>query len=317
LLKSMNDQVLEFVKATGATQVVDRTGVAQLMLSVDRSFIKLEAMVAKTQTSVMSALDGRAASKNQHSVSPEELAIAAVRLSRPYLRLGTDLAQTNYGGRLGVPVSLGDLISPQAVESIARSLEELENVAANVERTTRKVLTHSTLGLGDGVNVRMGKPQMGKPQMGKPQMGKPQMGKPQMGKPQMGALARLTATESDSLSQPDGVSAIELFGQAAAALKLLEEAIAEIERDVRLFLTNPPLGRNGDGADYKRRSIEQVELSFRALNEVVANAKDTVFRIVADPSQGLGPTPEQSSVGFDRQNLALAGGLSALDLTLL
>jgi hypothetical protein len=113
-----------------------------------------------------------------------------------------------------------------------------------------------------------------------------------------------------------------LFRQAAAALKLVEEAIAEIESDVRLFLTNPPLNTNGHDTDDKRRTdykwrTEQVKLSFRALNEVVANARDTVFGILADPSQGLGPAPEQRSVSFDRHNLALAGGLSALDLSLL
>jgi hypothetical protein len=133
----------------------------------------------------------------------------------------------------------------------------------------------------------------------------------------MGTLARLTAAVSDSLSRSDEGSAIEMFRQAAAALKLVEEAIAEIERDVRLSLTNPPLRTNGNGRDYKQRSTEHVVLSFRALNEVVTNARDTVFRILADPSQGLGPAPEQRSVGFDRHNLALAGGLSALELSLL
>jgi hypothetical protein len=161
----------------------------------------------------------------------------------------------------------------------------------------------------------MGKPEMGKPEMGKPEMGKPEMGKPEMGKPEMGILARLAAAASDSRS--DEVSAIELFRQAAAALKLMEEAIAEIESDVRLSLTNPPFRANGDGSAYSRRSTEQVALSFRALNEVVTNARDTVFRILTDPSQGLGPAPEQRSVRFDRHHFALAGGLSALELSLL
>jgi hypothetical protein len=319
LLKPMNEGVLDFVKASGATRVEDRTGVAQLLLSVDRSFIKLEERVIKTQACVLSSFaESRRTTDTPSTDTPsthsERLTLpAARRLSRPYLRLATDFTETRYGGASDVS-TVSDGLSGTAVEGIAKAFESLEDVAASVERTVRKVLTNSTLGLGDG--VRMGKPDMGKPDMGKPDMGKPDMGKPDMGKPDMGTLARLRTSDGDSFEQSDGLSAIKLFRRAAVALKLLEEAITEIESDVRLILTNPPPGTNGDGEDYKRRSVEQVELSFRTLNEVVKNARDTVFGILADPSQGLGPT-EQRSVTFDRQNLALAGGLSALDLSLL
>jgi Clostripain family len=312
LLKRMNERVLEFVKGTGATRVEDRTGVAQLLLSVDRSFIKLDDIVTKTQGSVLRFLDKSTdtLSTDALSTDPQGLTVAAARrLSRPYLRLAADFAETRYVGTPNISKAFGTL-SGGPVEGIAKALESLEDVAGNVERTIKKVLTNSTLGLGDGVRL-------GKPDLGKPDLGKPDLGKPDLGKPDLGAFARLRASESDALQQPYGLSAIELFRQVAAALKLLEGAIAEIESDVRLFLTNPPLGTNGDGEDYKRRSSEQLKLSFRALNEVVANARDTVFRILADPSQGLGPAPEQRSVGFDRQNLALAGGLSALGLSLL
>jgi hypothetical protein len=331
LLKPMNEGVLEFVKATGATRVEDRTGVAQLLLSVDRSFIKLETVVSRTQESVVSALRGPLTSPagDRNALNPT---LAAARLSRPYLRLAADFAETTYGGTPNISTAL-DTISRSPVEEIAKALESLEDVAANVERTVKKVLTNSTLGLGDGVGARMGKANMGKANMGKANMGKANMGKANMGKANMGkanmgkanmgTLARLTAAESDLL-QPDEVSAVDLFRHAAAALKLMEEAIAEIESDVRLFLTNPPLKTktNGHDADNKLRTdytsrIEQVKLSFRALNEVVANARDTVFGILADPSQGLGPAPEPLFVIFDRHNLALAGGLSALDLSLL
>jgi Clostripain family len=325
LLKSMNEGVLEFVKATGATRVEDRTGVAQLLLSVDRSFIKLEAVATETQRRVERSVKSSLSSSLTSDTVPkeqQELTLAAARrLSRPYLRLATDFAETRYWGGRDIP-TVFETLSGTPVEDIAKALESLEDVAANVERTIRKVLTNSTLGLGDGVEPLLGKPLLGKPLLGKPLLGKPLLGKPLLGKPLLGkpllgTLARLTATESDSLEQADGVGAIELFRQAAAALKLVEEAIAEIESDVRLFLSNPTLGINGDGADYKRRSTEQLVLSFRALNEVVANARDTVFGILADPSQGLGPAPEQRSISFDRHNLALAGGLSALNLSLL
>jgi hypothetical protein len=311
LLKPMNDGVLEFVKATGATRVEDRTGVAQLLLSVDRSFIKLEAAVNKTRGCVMSSLGNGRFASDTLSTNQQLTLAAARRLSRPYLRLATDFAETRYGGTPAAS-TVFDSLSGGPVEDIAKALESLEDVAASVERTIKKVLTNSTLGLGDGVKVRMGKPDMGKPDMGKPDMGKPDMGKPDMG-----PFARLRTSASDSLEQPDGLSATELFRQAAAALKLLEEAIAELEGDVRLFLTNPPPGTNGDGADYERRSTEQLKLSFQTLNEVVGNAREIVFGILADPSQGLGPAPEQRLISFNRHNLALAGGLSALDLSLL
>jgi len=311
LLKPMNEGVLEFVKATGATRVEDRTGVAQLLLSVDRSFIKLEVAVNKTRGCVLSSLGNGRFTFDTRSTNQQLTLAAARRLSRPYLRLATDFAETRYGGTPAAS-KVFDSLSGGPVEDIAKALESLEDVAASVERTIKKVLTNSTLGLGDGVKVRLGKPDMGKPDMGKPDMGKPDMGKPDMG-----PFARLRTSASDSLEQPDGLSATELFRQAAAALKLLEEAIAELESDVRLFLTNPPLGTNGDGADYERRSTEQLKLSFQTLNEVVANARDIVFGILADPSQGLGPAPEQRLISFNRHNLALAGGLSALDLSLL
>jgi hypothetical protein len=327
LLKPMNEVVRQLVKNTGATLREDRTGVAQLLLSVDRSFIKLEAAVNKTRGCVMSSLgNGKFTSStlptgtlstDTVSTNQQKLTLAAARrLSRPYLRLATDFAETSYGGTPAAS-DVFDSLSGGPVEDIAKALESLEDVAASVERTIKKVLTNSTLGLGDGVKVRMGKPDMGKPDMGKPDMGKPDMGKPDMGKPDMGPFARFRTSASDSLEQPDGLSATELFRQAAAALRLLEEAIAELESDVRLFLTNPRLGTNGDGAYYERRSTEQLKLSFQTLNEVVANAKDIVFGILVDPSQGLGPAPEQRLITFNRHNLALAGGLSALDLSLL
>jgi hypothetical protein len=324
LLEPMNDAVLQLVKNTGATQPEDRTGVAQLLLSVDRSFLKLEAVLTKTQrsveTSVRSSLSSRLTADALPNKQRELTLAAARRLSRPYLRLAADFAETRYAGMSDTP-PVFDIRSDGPVEDIAKALESLEDVAANVERTTRKVVTHSRLGLGDGLKVRMGKEGMGKEGMGKEGMGKEGMGKEGMGKEGMGkegmgTLARLAATGIDFLA-PDGGSTIELFGQAAAALKLMETAIAEVESDVQLILTNPPLGTNGDGEHYKRRSIEKVTMSFRALNGVVVNARETVFRILADPSQGLGPTSEQRSVGFDRQNLALAGGLSALGLSLL
>jgi hypothetical protein len=88
-------------------------------------------------------------------------------LSRPYLRLAADFAETTYVGTPNISTAL-DAISKGPVEEIAKALESLEDVAANVERTIKKVLTNSTLGLGDGVGARMGKPMMGKPMMGKP-----------------------------------------------------------------------------------------------------------------------------------------------------
>jgi hypothetical protein len=317
LLKPMNEVVRQLVKNTGATLREDRTGVAQLLLSVDRSFIKLEAAVNKTRGCVMSSLgNGKSTSStlptgtlstDTVSTNQQERTLAAARrLSRPYLRLATDFAEIRYGGTPAAS-DVFDSLSGARWKVLQRRLKVSRMWPQSVERTIKKVLTNSTLGLGDGVKVRMGKPDMGKPDMGKPDMGKPDMG----------PFARFRTSASDSLEQPDGLSATELFRQAAAALRLLEEAIAELESDVRLFLTNPRLGTNGDGADYERRSTEQLKLSFQTLNEVVANARDIVFGILLDPSQGLGPAPEQRLITFNRHNLALAGGLSALDLSLL
>jgi hypothetical protein len=242
------------------------------------------------------------------------MAVAAARLSRPYLRLATNVAQTNYDGTSRNQVSDG-VGSVPLVESIGTSLEKLEDALADVERTVKKVLTNSTLGLGDeGVKVRLGDEGV-KVRLGDEGV-KVRLGDEGV-KVRLGILAGLLSTDHDGQEQLSEMTVTELFRQASISLKLIEGAITRIEDAIRSFLASAPLGNNGKASEFRRRAIEHVEMSFRELSGIVTNSKQTIALVLAHPSHGLGPTPDRSVVVADRRRLALAGGLSSQNLSLL
>ena len=175
LLEPVNKEVAEFVKGTGAASLEERTGVAQLVMGVHRSFVKLEQTLKNAQATVTGALNGpghypgaisSAALYTRPTATSQQRLAMAVRLAPPYLRLAEDLPlqqQHIFEAALAVPLPAtaltaadgGDKPAAGPFERVAQSLAKLEEALANVERTAKRVLTHSTLGLGPG-NVKSG-----------------------------------------------------------------------------------------------------------------------------------------------------------------
>jgi len=98
---------------------------------------------------------------------------------------------------------------------------------------------------------------------------------------------------------------------------LSEEALAKLENIIRAVLTNPTYTLSLDDEEYRRRTTEQVDRSFRGLKEIVTNAKHTTGWVLAHPTYGLGPGPQQGLDAAGRQLLAAAAGLSSRHLRLL
>ena len=327
-LEPLNRAVAEFVNGTGAVTREDRTGVAQLLLSVLRSFARLESTVMASEKTVMGVLNGNGGAEppaatgtktpRQRHEKTEELETRSV-FGPPYLRLASGFSQqfsSTAETRSATQRGESRAVEPPEVKLMKAvlPLANIEDAVANFERTAKKVLTHSRLGLGGT------KPDMGgtKPDMGgtKPDMGgtKPDMGgtKPDMGgtKPDMGLSSGLDLGEFDN-----GVTG--LFKQVVSSLQRLEEAVMKLERDVKLALMSSP--KNGVNAselkDFELRLREQLKGSFRELTDVAVNAKLTLGAALRHPSEGLGPA---EGLGADeRQQLAIFAGLSSRNLQLL
>ena len=145
VLDQTHQSVAEFVKGPGATTREDRTGVAQLVMSLDRAFVKLEQALSKTKATLTKALK----EPNAFGMAGERTVLPA-RFHPPFLRLTPSpeeqgRASRSRGSRHGESGRTTPL-----VDSVARSLANLEDALANVERTSKRIITDGRFGLGDG-----------------------------------------------------------------------------------------------------------------------------------------------------------------------
>jgi len=340
LLDPMNKAVAEFVNGTGATDREDRTGVAQLLVGIHQSFLKLDKTVVDVQANVMKALETNGTPKPLTSRSPEHSAVAA-RFGPPFLRLAADVRQvqqTEIAVASGGPFAAGvaDVSQPDGklLKSAADSLARLEGAVSNVERTAKRVMTHASLGLGDsgdpggkpGLGADPGgKPGLGADPGGKPGLGADPGGKPGLGggsgdpggKPGLGILPSFIRADRGYVSARNGGSTIaERYAEVAWSLQLIEGAVARLENVLQTIVTGPSDSSHNE-PEYRLRVTEQVMSSFRELNEVSTNAKRTAIGVLADPNYGLGPTRQGGLGGPDRRQLATVGGLSSRVLRLL
>ena len=314
LLDPMNKAVAEFVHGTGATSFEDRTGVAQLMLGIYQSFLKLDKTVSDVQTKVRAVLNGNGAAKTLSSMSPIDAEVAA-RFGPPFLRLAANPRQFSGSSATGATTNLTD---PAPLTSVADSLAALEGALGNLERTAKKVLTHASLGLGAddpggkpglGADDPGGKPGLGADDPG----GKPGLGADDPGgKPGLGIFASIYLP----FLANGGSSVAQLYGQVAWSLQLIEDAVSRLENSLQAVVIGPASLLPVD-EKYQKHVSEQLESSFRELTEVTTNARRTAFRVLAHPAHGLGPTPAGGLGRAGRQQLATVGGLSPRVLRLL
>ena len=108
---------------------------------------------------------------------------------------------------------------------------------------------------------------------------------------------------------------VDLYRQVAEALVGLEEAALSVEITARTVLSSRT-ARAMRKEDLKRASAQQIERSFRLLEDAAMAARRVVRRVLAHPIYGIGPG--SGDLGLEeRQVLARAGGLDRRSLRLL
>jgi hypothetical protein len=228
---------------------------------------------------------------------------------------------------------------------LAERLHQAEKALATLEQTARDVVTHETLGLGEPFFRAAGSGDPFKPSGGlgaepfdpfKPSGGlgaepfdpfKPSGGlgadpfKPSGGlgdpfKPSggLGLLPWMFApSEREGAAASSTTTLAQLYALVAESFSALEEGLLALEQvavakgvlDLKI------------GDERRKAAIDDVRQALSALDELIANARRTVFSVLAHPAYGLGPGP-MTGLGLDGPlELAAASGLSPRVLQLL
>ena len=312
ILRPMQESVAEFVRSAGASTREDRTGLAQLVVSIDRTFKKLDRALADTKQTVKKAFDEVGKPKD----APTSLTLPP-RFGPPFLLLSDAVPALDPASAKKRRPARSNRTS-SVLESVAQSLANLEHALADAERTARRVLTHSRLGLGDDPGSKpgvLGDDPGSKPGvLGDDPGSKPGvLGDDPGSKP--GVLGLLSKSVGDLGRSPStsGVSGlVEMYGQVASALRLLEDSVGRLEQTVRSALT-----MSAAAPDVRDLVSKQTDRVLREVEEMITSAKLVTRGVMVDPADGLGPGAQSSIRGIGREQLAIAGGLSSKFLRLL
>jgi hypothetical protein len=287
--------VLSGIEGSGATSRADRTGVAQMLVSVDAIFDTLDRRLEATRIEVL-----REVKKRADAAGP-----APSRPSALILLLEKKREEAAAYGRLNAPDAAGNPAeaSSEVIQTTTRALNRLELRIADVERAVYRTLTNEAFGLGPGRDTDGPKPLLGAPEP-KPLLGAPEP-KPLLGLP--GTVTGATAGDAS----PMAIIA-SLFEQVGSSLRNLESAAADLEKTAM-----STLGPGGSVAALPPAgSDREVERAFRVCSEAVEDARRTLIRVLSHPVYGFGPGSGGVSAA-DRQALARAGGMNNRSLSLL
>lgn len=320
VLEDRQKSVADFVRSAGATTREDRTGLTQLVMSLDRAFVKLELALADTKKAIDSALEPKPGGR------VVELPPAPARFGPPFLRLiGSVPTATSPGFEATSPV-LSDKSAASGImsnESVASSLEALERTLGSAERTVKRVLTNPRLGLGDDPDVKPGVLGADDPDVKPGVLGvdDPDVKPGVLGaddpdvKPGVLGLAPWLAAPGTTRSVPMGPSLVTMYREVARSLRMVEESVGKLETVLRTAMFTDRTDRTD--ADFIKQVKIEIGQALREVKEVIDNAKHTTRGVVVDPAEGLGPGVHSGRRGIGRQQLALAGGLSSKYLRLL
>ena len=312
-LEPMNEGVADFVNETGAVTREDRMGVAQLLMSVQRSFGRLRSTLRDSEKTLTGLITAKSEKRALGGPAPIE---SAKVFGPPYLRLlnGNGAAPQEPSNPLAsIAQGQREIANDRLVEAVM-PLSMIEQELGRVERTAREVLTHSRLGLGGGAaKPDLGKADLGKADLGKADLGKADLGKADLGKADLGLLSIFGGFDNGASME---TTVAGLFRQVAVSLNILEQAVGKLEGVAHGVLTSAATANNGSRPpDYQERLTEQLNSAFGEVAEVANSAKQTLGAVLRHPSHGLGPQSGLSSA--DRQQLAVFGGLSSRNLQLL
>jgi hypothetical protein len=320
VLEERQKSVAEFVRSAGATTRDDRTGLTQLVMSLDRAFIKVELALADTKKAVESALDTKPGARVDRETA------APGRFGPPFLRLiGLMPESAPPAVEITSPHTSG--VSPRMgilpTNSIARSLAALEGALGNAERTVKRVLTNPRLGLGDNPDVKPGVLGGDNPDVKPGVLGanNPDVKPGVLGadnpdvKPGVLGLAPWLAAPGTTRSAGGPTTLVDMYREVAWSLRMVEESVGKLESVLRTALFTNQVDRTD--ADFVSQVEVEIRQALREVKDVIENAKHTTRGVVVDPAEGLGPSLLPGRFGAGRQQLALAGGLSSKYLRLL
>ena len=322
-LRFDGDDLDEIVDASGVVRPAQRLQVNQLVRAVDAAFNKLDRVLRKTEARVVTELKR----KKEWGKLPDSNALST--FGPPYLKLAGDISLLNpddwvkRGLEPGAPEEL-------RLDPVVNALAKIENAVQLVEKTTRRVITNRTFGLGPPSSrtdqtqlpIHLGPKPTGGELGPKPTGGelgpKPTGG--ELGpKPTGGELGSETGALFAFMSSDPQVASLAvctLIGLVTSSLVQLERATADVEAMAAQFLFTPKFGAMLSPVAYEATIRTRCEEAFGILADVALQARRTIRRVLAHPVYGLGPGPEGLGQA-ERDALATAAGLNRRNLALL
>jgi hypothetical protein len=298
LSEPIPDELVNLIASIGITSTWDRAEIAQIVLSIESTFNKLDRVLDIAQTVMTAIMIMRKAPSHK---APSHVFTLSATANQPALLLMPPAAPTHGMENAALPVQVSEPILLEWFRRLEVALEE-------VEQATKKGLTQARFGLGPMLSPRGFDP----PEVPiKDGTGAPPRGfdPPEVPiKDGTGAPAESTTVARNYLIGGDSEvgPAFLLFRRAADALRQLERAVSALEGQAGPSLGAAMLDRRALGL---RRALE-------ILCETATSARRTIRNVIANPAYGLGP----SSAAFDRddrEELASRAGLSARNLVLL
>jgi hypothetical protein len=346
LRQEISRELSDSIVSIDAPNRVDRSDVTQIVLGIDSAFNKLDRVLSAARTHVDECLrpsNGNTKRKVGKSVvangGARRFGLPWLKLIQPIdletqlqaLRQRAELKKLRNGNGAAkptAPLADGD---PALVSSVVDFFVKVENAIGEVERATRRGLTHPTLGLGPSSTGRLGPdgpPKPGHGPDGPPKPGHGPDGPPKPGhgpdgppKPGHGEISLESSFNGTTLVGGDlrvdlALARVnELFQQVGQSLKGLERATLEVETTARAVLA----GAQAEGMSKKdllHAAAEEIGRSFRILEDASTNSRRTMRRVLGHPLYGLGPG--SPGIGLEeRQALAVSGGLDRRNLRLL
>ena len=317
VLGPRQQSVADFVRAAGATTGEERTGLMQLVMSLDRAFVKLELALADTKRAVDATFDGKPGGRVGDTVG------APARFGPPFLRLIGIVPHAPLPETTQVTVETIGRTAAASPGTIVDALAALEQALGNTERTVKRVLTNPTLGLGDNPDVKPGVLGADNPDVKPGVLGadNPDVKPGVLGidnpdvKPGVLGLAPWLAAPGLSRTGSAVATLIDMYREVAYALRMVEESVGKLETVLRTTMFSNHADRTDP--DFLAQSRVQIDQALREVKDVIENAKHTTRGVVVDPAEGLGPGMLPGRHGAGRQQLALAGGLSSKYLRLM
>lgn len=326
----------EIVDINGLVRPAERSAVSHMVFAVDAAFRKLNRAIRAARELLLAELPNKRLGK-----LPTTRIL--VRLGPPTLRLagmGTLLSDPKKlrAGKPGPPAV--------AEEAIINALVQLEDRLAQVERTTRRVVTDGKFGIGPSAAQTSMAPALTDKGLDPGQASKaldpgmtnkgldpgftdkgldpgfaskgldPGFGLPSIdggaSDADLGSKVVFVSTDQQLAS----LAMVDLYQHVARSLKRIERTIATVEQVVESFLSAPHFGEFLSDEDYKQAVQQLIDERFGVLTELSLQAHRTVRWVLRHPTFGLGLGPDSLGRG-DRESLATAAGLSKQVLRLL